>query len=69
MMEFAQMAAQTGMSGGGNGSPVAGAGGPGQEPGSPKVRNNETERGEGSPSGGNEAKSSAGRQAPNRGAE
>ena len=71
MMEFAQMAAQTGMAGGGGGggSPIGGAAGPGQEPGSPKVRGNENDRGEGSPAQGSEAKSSAGREAPNQGAQ
>jgi len=65
MMEMAQMAGQMGM--GGGGSPIPGAAGPGQQPGSPQVRGNETDRGEAS--GGSEAKSEAGRRAPNRGAE
>ncbi len=67
MMQYAQLGNQMGLMKGGNGagaSPVAGAGGPGQEPGSPKVRNNETERGEGS-----EAKSEAMSNAPNQGAQ
>lgn len=46
-------------------SPVAGAGGPGQEPSSPNVRRNEQERGE----GGNEAQSEAMTNAPNAGAQ
>jgi hypothetical protein len=37
---------KSGAGGGGQPSPVGGAAGPGQGPGSPKVRNNETERGE-----------------------
>lgn len=50
MMLMAQAAQMQGLGGGGGGgSPVAGAAGPGQDPGSPKVRSNETERGEGSP--------------------
>src|SRR5690606_1894567 len=57
----AQQQAQQGGQGGG--SPIAGAAGPGQEPGSPKVRGNETERGENGPQG------DAMRQAPNLGAQ
>ena len=67
MMQFAQVGAQQqaqgGGQGGGGGSPIGGAAGPGQEPGSPKVRTNETERGENGP------QSSAGKAAPNLGAQ
>lgn len=45
-----QAAAQQGAAAGlqdGSGSPVAGAAGPGQDPNSPKMRNNEVDRGEG----------------------
>jgi len=70
MMEMSQMGAQMGLGGGGGGgSPIAGAGGPGQDPNSPNVRGNETERGEGSPASGSKAKSEAGRSAPNAGAQ
>ncbi len=62
LMEMAQMQSMMGQ--GGNGSPVAGAGGPGQAPGSPNVRSNENDRGEGQ-----EAKSEAMRGAPNGGAQ
>ena len=58
------MQAAAGGGGPGGESPIAGAGGPEQDPESPKVRNNETDRGEGS-----EAKSSAGSRAPNAGAQ
>ena len=67
LQQFAQVGAQMGlMQGGqgGGGSPVGGAGGPGQEPDSPKVRNNETDRGEGGA-----AKSEGMRRAPNAGAQ
>jgi hypothetical protein len=63
MMQLAQVAEMQGMQGGG-GSPVAGAAGPDQDPGSPKVRNNETERGEG-----REVQSAAMQAAPNAGAQ
>ncbi|MCP4899956.1 MAG: hypothetical protein GY906_23555 [bacterium] len=65
MMQMSQVGNQMGLlqGGGGGSSPIGGAGGPGQDPGSPKVRNNETERGEGSA-----VKSAAGREAPNAGA-
>lgn len=66
MMEFAQQAGQMGMGGGGGGSPIPGAAGPNQDPNSPQVRTNENDRGE---AGGSEAKSQAGQQAPNKGAE
>lgn len=46
---------------------VPGAGSPTQQPGSPKVRSNEVERGDGKPGG--EAKSGAMSQAPNPGAQ
>jgi len=47
MMRMAQMQSMTGAGqNGGPGSPVEGAGGPGQEPGSPNVRANEFNRGE-----------------------
>lgn len=68
MMEFAQVASQMGMGGGGGGG-VPGAASPGQDPESPQVRRNETERGEGSPSSGAEPKAEAGRRAPNAGAQ
>lgn len=61
MMQVAQVAAMQGISGGA----PNGAATPGQEPGSPKVRNNETERGEGSDG----PKSEAMRSAPNAGAQ
>jgi hypothetical protein len=70
MAQFAQVGAQMGLmngSGGGGGgqpSPVGGAGGPGQAPDSPKVRNNETDRGDG-----RAAKSEGMRRAPNAGAQ
>lgn len=67
LMQFAQVGAQMGlMQGGqgGGGSPIGGAGGPGQDPESPKVRNNETDRGEGGA-----AKSEGMRRAPNAGAQ
>jgi hypothetical protein len=68
LQQFAQVGAQMGLlkgggQGGGGESPIAGAGGPGQDPESPKVRNNETERGEGG------AKSEGMRGAPNPGAQ
>ena len=53
LMQFAQVGAQMGLmngkpgGGGGGESPIGGAGGPSQGPDSPKVRNNETDRGEG----------------------
>lgn len=66
LMKMAQVGQQMGLlkggGGGGGESPIAGAGGPGQDAESPKVRNNETERGEGG------AKSEGMRQAPNPGA-
>jgi hypothetical protein len=65
LQQFAQVGAQMGLMGGGQGgggSPIGGAAGPEQEPGSPKVRSNETERGEGGP------KSEGMRGAPNPGA-
>lgn len=67
LMQAGQMGSmQAAMGGGGpgGGSPIAGAAGPGQEPGSPKVRGNEEERGEG-----REAQSEAGSRAPNMGAQ
>lgn len=69
LMQFAQVGAQMGLmqggqGGGGGESPVGGAGGPGQDPNSPKVRNNETDRGEG-----RAVKSEGMRRAPNAGAE
>lgn len=69
LMQFAQVGAQMGLmqggqGGGGQPSPVGGAAGPGQAPTSPKVRNNETDRGEGSA-----AKSEGMRRAPNSGAQ
>jgi hypothetical protein len=68
LQQFAQVGAQMGLmngpGGGGGESPIAGAAGPDQEPGSPKVRSNENERGEG---GG--AKSEGMRNAPNGGAQ
>lgn len=63
-----QMSLLKGGQGGGGGegeSPIGGAGGPGQEPGSPKVRRNESERGEG---GASSAKSEGMSRAPNAGA-
>lgn len=71
LMQVAQVGTQMGLlkgggGGGGQPSPVGGAGGPGQGPDSPKVRSNETERGEGGPGG--EAKSNGMSQAPNPGA-
>jgi len=67
MMQMAQIGTQMGLMKGGagssNGSPVGGAAGPGQEPDSPKVRNNETDRGEGG------VKGEAMRGAPNAGAQ
>jgi hypothetical protein len=51
LQQFAQVGAQMGLlkgGAGGGGSPIGGAAGPGQDPDSPKVRNNETDRGEGS---------------------
>lgn len=55
LQQFAQVGAQMGLLNGGQGgggpggqSPIAGAAGPGQEPESPKFRNNENDRGEGS---------------------
>lgn len=65
LQQFAQVGAQMGLmkGGAGGGSPVGGAAGPGQDPESPKVRNNETERGEGG------AKSEGMRNAPNPGAQ
>ena len=62
LMQMAQVGQQMGLLQGG-GSPVAGAGSPSQGPESPKVRNNETDRGEG---GG--VKSEATRRSPNAGA-
>lgn len=69
LMQAAQVGQQMGLlkgpgggGGGGQPSPVGGAGGPGQRPDSPKVRNNETERGEGG------AKSEGARNSPNAGA-
>lgn len=47
LQQFAQLGAAQGLMQGGQGSPIGGAGGPGQDPNSPKVRNNETDRGEG----------------------
>lgn len=71
LQQFAQVGAQMGLmkggAGGGGESPIAGAAGPGQEPGSPKVRGNETDRGEAS--GGGSAKSEGMRGAPNKGAQ
>lgn len=71
LMQFAQIGAQMGLmnqgkngAGGGQPSPVGGAGGAGQGPDSPKVRNNETDRGEGGA-----AKSEGMRRAPNPGAQ
>jgi hypothetical protein len=66
MQASQQGAMQQSMGGGGGGggeSPVAGAGGPEQEAGSPKVRRNENQRGEGGP------KSEAMKNAPNQGAQ
>lgn len=60
LMQAAQM--QSVMGGANGGSPVPGAAGPGQDPGSPQVRRNENERGEGG------AKSEAMAGAPNPGA-
>lgn len=71
LMQAAQAGQQMGLlkgpggGGGGGESPIGGAGGPGQDPESPKVRNNETERGEG---GASEAKSEGTRNSPNAGA-
>jgi hypothetical protein len=62
MMDMAQVAAMQGM---GGGAP-AGAAEPGQDPGSPKVRGNEVERGDGQ---GREQQSEAMRGAPNAGAQ
>jgi hypothetical protein len=64
LMEMAQM--QSMMGGQNGGSPIAGAAGPGQEPGSPQVRRNENERGE---QQGSAEKSEAGSNAPNAGAQ
>jgi hypothetical protein len=64
LMEMAQM--QSMMGGGQNGSPIPGAGGPGQDPGSPNIRSNEVERGE---EAGSEEKSEAMTNAPNAGAQ
>jgi len=64
LMQFAQLGAQSGLLGGGA-SPIAGAAGPGQEPGSPKVRSNENERGEGA----SEAKSNGTARQSNAGAQ
>src|SRR4030095_13268116 len=61
MMQVAQAAAMQGWGGG----PPAGAAEPGQEPGSPKVRRNEQERGEGN----GEPQSEAMSGAPNLGAQ
>jgi hypothetical protein len=61
-----QQAMQGPGGGGGPGSPVAGAAGPGQDPDSPNIRRNETERNDG---GGEGPKSEAMRGAPNKGAE
>ncbi len=50
LQQFAQLGAQSGLMNGppgGGGSPVAGAAGPGQDPGSPNIRNTEIDRGEG----------------------
>lgn len=66
LMQFAQMGAQTGLAGGtgqNGSSPIGAAAGPGQEPQSPKVRGNETERGENGP------QSAAMSRAPNAGAQ
>lgn len=63
LQQFAQLGAQSQLMGGG-GSPIGGAAGPGQGPESPKVRNNETDRGEASNN-----KSEAMRRAPNAGAQ
>jgi hypothetical protein len=65
LMKAMQAQAMMGQGQNGGGSPVAGAGGPGQEPGSPNVRRNEQERGE----GGREAQSEAMTNAPNSGAQ
>ena len=62
MMQMAQMAGMMGQQGGPGQSPVAGAAGPGQEPGSPQIRRNENGRGEGQ-------QAEAMRQAPNLGAQ
>ena len=71
MQQFAQLGAQQGLLNGGgpggNGSPMPGAGGPGQQPTSPKVRRNEQERGEGGKQNG--PQSEAGRRSPNLGAQ
>lgn len=70
LMQMSQVGAQMGLlkggasGGGGQPSPVGGAGGPGQGPESPKVRNNETDRGEGGA-----AKSEGMQRAPNPGAQ
>jgi hypothetical protein len=66
LMQASQQGSMQQAAGGGQGggSPIAGAAGPEQDPESPKVRRGEGERGEGS-----EAKSNAGRQAPNAGAQ
>jgi hypothetical protein len=69
LMQAAQVGQQMGLlkgpgGGGGGGSPIGGAAGPGQDAESPKVRNNETERGEGSA-----AKSEGTRNSPNAGAQ
>ncbi len=63
LMEMAQM--QSMMGGQQNGSPIAGAAGPGQEPGSPNIRGNELDRGE---QAGNAEQSQAMQGAPNPGA-
>lgn len=63
LQQFAQLGSQSQAMGSG-GSPIGGAGGPGQDAESPKVRNNETDRGEASG-----AKSEGMRRAPNAGAQ
>lgn len=72
MQQFAQLGAQQGLlsggGGGGMGSPTGGAAGPGQDPNSPKVRNNEVDRGEGS-SAKSEGMSRANAAGANRGAQ
>ncbi len=64
LMEMGQM--QSMMGGQNGGSPIAGAAGPGQAPGSPQVRRNENQRGE---QQGSAEKSEAGGNAPNAGAQ
>jgi len=67
MMEMAQMQSMMGQGQqNGAGSPIAGAGGPGQEPGSPNQRSNEFDRGE---QQGAEEQSTAMAGAPNLGAQ